>query len=359
MKTLIVLTLTFAAQSAWTYPQMVRHGYARCTACHVSPNGGGILTQYGRVLSREVLSTWGREGEEQWHFGVGSNEVSESKFLYGGDYRSIQVHSETKQATVGRYIEMQEEIQLGWQDKNWSLVVRGASDTLEESRPWYVPGFHVNFSPLDKVQIRAGRFAPRFGINVAEHILSPKAAVNLGIRSERDLVETIYTSEKWDVSLSKAFGEFRGGEAADAVYSQVNWLPTQKSRLGLSYESKTQGNKRTSWGLHGLAAFSESTYLISEAVYQTVNGASSDSEGFYHFAKLGWEMHQGIHLLLIEDFKKSNLSSQRSSEDLWGLGFALFPRPHFELQGVWGKKRVLSRDHAYGDYAWLMFHFYL
>lgn len=359
MKLLPILILFFTPQFLWAYPQMIRHGYARCTSCHVSPNGGGLLTQYGRALSREVLSTWGRPGEEQWHFGAKTENDTSGKFLYGGDYRSVQVHSKTKQATVGRYIEMQEELQVGWQEKKWSVVIRAGSDTTKESRPWYLPGYSVSILPIPELQVRAGRFTPRFGINVAEHIFSTRAATNQGIQSERDVVEAIYTKEKWDVSLSSAFGEFKTKQQADAVLTHVNWIPSEKFRLGVSYENKTAGTKRQSWGLSGLMAFSESTYLVTEGVYQTVESNTGDTEGFYHFAKFGWEMHQGIHLLFIEDFKKSNLSNQRSSEDLYGVGFALFPRPHFEIQGVWGKKRVLSRDHAYGDYAWLMFHFYL
>ena len=49
------------------FPEMVRHGYANCITCHISPDGGGVLTAYGRSLSREVLSTWGAEGEAVLH----------------------------------------------------------------------------------------------------------------------------------------------------------------------------------------------------------------------------------------------------------------------------------------------------
>ena len=54
-----VLTMNFAN----AFPEMVRHGYTNCTACHVAANGGGILTPYGSTLSEEVLSTWHFEGE--------------------------------------------------------------------------------------------------------------------------------------------------------------------------------------------------------------------------------------------------------------------------------------------------------
>ena len=64
----LILVLTFSLRS-YGYPEMVRHGYANCTACHVSPNGGGILTPYGRSLSQELLSTWGAKNESDFMYG--------------------------------------------------------------------------------------------------------------------------------------------------------------------------------------------------------------------------------------------------------------------------------------------------
>jgi len=32
------------------YPNMIRLGYAQCSACHVSPQGGGVLNRYGRGI---------------------------------------------------------------------------------------------------------------------------------------------------------------------------------------------------------------------------------------------------------------------------------------------------------------------
>ena len=49
---------------AQAFPEMIRLGYVNCTSCHVSPNGGGLLTDYGRSISSEALSTWAKPKEE-------------------------------------------------------------------------------------------------------------------------------------------------------------------------------------------------------------------------------------------------------------------------------------------------------
>jgi hypothetical protein len=44
-----VAILMFAAASpAAAYPNMIRLGYPTCASCHVSPQGGGVLTRYGK-----------------------------------------------------------------------------------------------------------------------------------------------------------------------------------------------------------------------------------------------------------------------------------------------------------------------
>jgi hypothetical protein len=48
-----LLTLAFTVgitSEAWALPTMVRLGYTNCAACHISPQGGGLLNDYGRGI---------------------------------------------------------------------------------------------------------------------------------------------------------------------------------------------------------------------------------------------------------------------------------------------------------------------
>ena len=62
-----VLSLTLivvgVAASATAEPMFLSKQYTRCTACHYSPSGGGLLTPYGRLLSHRELSTTGGNGD--------------------------------------------------------------------------------------------------------------------------------------------------------------------------------------------------------------------------------------------------------------------------------------------------------
>jgi hypothetical protein len=50
---------TFVASAASAEPVFLSKQYTRCTACHYSPTGGGLLTSYGRLLSHRELSMTG------------------------------------------------------------------------------------------------------------------------------------------------------------------------------------------------------------------------------------------------------------------------------------------------------------
>jgi hypothetical protein len=59
--TAVLLSLAGAGQ-AWALPTMIRLGYSTCAACHVSPQGGGLLTPYGEGIDAAQSFRNGEEG---------------------------------------------------------------------------------------------------------------------------------------------------------------------------------------------------------------------------------------------------------------------------------------------------------
>ncbi len=49
-RVLSVFLVLFAASPAFSLPTMIRLGYNNCAACHVTPQGGGLLTPYGKGI---------------------------------------------------------------------------------------------------------------------------------------------------------------------------------------------------------------------------------------------------------------------------------------------------------------------
>lgn len=360
MKYVCFLLLVLATQNSFAFPQMIRHGYTSCNTCHASPRGGGIMTDYGRALSKELLSTWSYNGEENWHYGALKNEKVPSWLKLGGDFRSVQVHTKDQTATVGRYIEMQEQVEVAYNHKSTWISLTAGSDTLQASKPWYLPGFYFLTHLTQELQVRVGKFIPRFGINTAEHVFSTRGPIGFGIQSEREALELTYLTQKWDWSISASTGEFKNGANAKGMYSQFNYSFGTRDRVGVSFEKKLEDDQALAFGAHALVGFSEKFYLITDTVWRKKEDTLGvKTAGIFHFAQLGYEIEKGLHLIVQEDLRKDDLSASNTTQSFYGLGFTFFPRPHLEFQGVWNRRTNLARSSKEGDYAWFLMHYYL
>ena len=51
-RVLLVMLTAVSAGQLKALPTMIRLGYVNCAACHVAPQGGGLLNAYGRFFPR-------------------------------------------------------------------------------------------------------------------------------------------------------------------------------------------------------------------------------------------------------------------------------------------------------------------
>jgi hypothetical protein len=78
----LVSAMGVMASTASAEPMFLAKQYTRCTACHYSPTGGGLLTPYGRLLSHRELSTTGATGAAPIA-GAEDDPHGEQAFLFG------------------------------------------------------------------------------------------------------------------------------------------------------------------------------------------------------------------------------------------------------------------------------------
>lgn len=356
---LLFLILLLGVEKLSAFPQLIRHGYTSCNTCHLSPRGGGVMTDYGRALSKELLSSWSYDGEENWHFGALNNETFPKGLLLGGDIRAVQSHIKTPQMTRGRFIKMQEQVELAYRMERIAMSVSGASDTTEKSRPWYLPQYYLLGQLSQEISVRVGRFLPRFGLAMPDHILSTRGPLGFGYQKERDTVEMFYQKEKWDLSLATTFNKTKDHSDAQGLYGQVSWSLGSRDRWGISFEHRSpQKQNLESYSFFGQWGLTEKIYLLTDTVWQKRQQGGGE-EGVYHFAQLGFEMEKGFHLLILEDFQKNKISAPNLSQNQYGVGVAFYPRPHWEFQAFWTRKRELNRGRGENGVAWLLMHFYL
>lgn len=363
MKLVTILSILLGFSVAHAFPEMIRYGYVNCTACHVSPAGGGVLTPYGRSLSSEILSTWGSEKEAQFLHGALPMEKVNEWLLVGGDYRGLQYHYENDKVKDGEWINMQGLVEAAVKFKTWTLNL--ASGKFDNNGAWTpeVTRFYVMDQITDYVSARLGRFVPQFGLNIPEHISPTRGFLGFGAYSERDAAEIQYADENWTATAtySKAPGDHPDSEEK-AVALRIEKVFADTFKPGLSlWRGENDQFSRQIYGVHGLFGFNRKFFLLSEVDWQEKNFKSAKNlqHSAVTYQKLGYEFYKGVVGLCLADGELSTLENPDSQIYHYGLGLQFFPRPHFELETAWTLEHAPQITSVESNYAWILLHYYL
>jgi hypothetical protein len=363
---LLPLMLALAPLRASAYPEMVRHHYVNCNACHVNPNGGGLLTEYGRGMSGEVLSTWHYENESAFLHGA-INPESMPKFLnVGGDIRAVQLHHSNQQVVEGRYILMQTALETGLTAGPLTAVGSFFEPNAQNHLHAGLERFYLLGTASETLQFKAGRYLPAFGINAPQHILTTRQNLGFGYGSERDAVEAQYSGEKWHgaVGVSQSRINSSVGQRERAANLQLEKFFLDSYRVGFSlWHGESPIQKRWLYGVHGIFGFTEHLYLLSEITWQSMRSLTTVNApyttGIFQFNRFGYEVLKGLHLVALEDLAKTAINVPGSLTVQYGLGSNWYPRPHFEFEVAWTKRKLMQQGNYFEDYAYLMLHYYL
>ena len=356
---LAAATLTLASVNAFGYPEMIRHGYVNCTSCHVSPNGGGMLNGYGRVQAEEVLSTWSREGEGGFLHGAVPSQMG--PFSFGGQFRALQLWQQsygTAGAASGRAILMQADAEAAAKVGPFEIVATAGVQDLKGIQPLSRRHYAI-FRPSEDSpwMIRAGRFVPAFGINMADHAIATKAGIGLGQGVESYNVEGSWLGERFDVFLTANFGR-PGEDREKGLTTRVGYSLGERAKVGLSYYLGTNSlGTRQLFGSYAMIGFTEHLSLLAEFDLQNLSRAAGTKFGPASYARLDYEFYKGVHGYLTGEYAQTNPTSP--THYAAGLGAQFFPRPHFELRAEWTKRLDDYTGELAADYAWLMVHYYL
>jgi hypothetical protein len=190
MKTLFVLLgATVLASTASAEPMFLTKQHTRCTACHYSPTGGGLLTPYGRLLSHRELSTTGGTATAP-AAGAADDPRGEQAFLYGALGSALGpvhlgIESRPSRLRIGfpgghesMNLLMNLDLIGAVQKNGWTAygtvgreppksAVRDGR-TLPDAA--FISYEHwIGYQTSKGFGIRAGRFLPAYGVRFADH----------------------------------------------------------------------------------------------------------------------------------------------------------------------------------------------
>jgi hypothetical protein len=365
----LVISMLPASHSE-AYVDLIRDGYTNCTTCHISPSGGGILTDYGRKLSHEVLSTWGTEREVGPLNGLippHNDDAQIEKWLgVGGDLRAVQFLNESNLAKEERSVWMQGLIEGAVRMR--ALTADMTIGRFDTKNTWTADSmrFYLLYQFNDNHSLRVGRFLPAFGLNIPEHISPTRGALGLGFNSERDAAEWTFLNENWNLAVGASKNpqdpeKSETIENEEAVNAQVQRNLSETIKIGGSlWMGRGEKLKRQMLALHCAIGINKYTYLLAEIDSQFLQPDDQDSRfGYFGHYRLGYDLFKGFQAFAWIDHSQSNDKKSNTYSRHWGPGFAFFPRPHFEISGAWLRELNRAISNKEGDYAWLQLHYYL
>lgn len=362
--------------AAWAFPDMVRHGYTNCISCHTSTAGGNLINEYGRSLSREVLSQptiFGKpsvEGDEKFLWGL---PTLPKGLLLQSDVRVLQLFVESKQASRGRFLIMQVDLDGSYQLGSWRafgsvgrIEPIGTDNNAKDFVAIPRAGLEYVFTKPDSEQrlaLKAGRFMPAYGIGFAEHTFVTRTLLDFNPAQERMAAELAWNNDRAQVVATGIFQQFSGNKVnkEDGGAIQASIGVREKSKVGINYyqtDKEIAGVKSTRriYGAFSHITFNKDWYALIEVDRPQ---RADEKWGLVEIMKLGYEVHQGWHLIGVQEYANLNFENPNPKFEAFSFGTEWYPRPHWDFLALYRRERSTAISNNFQDVVWLVAHFYL
>jgi hypothetical protein len=343
---LVGLGLAVSTVPAGAEPIFLARQYARCTTCHFSPTGGGLLTPYGRSLTREELSTMGRghssapasgpDGEQAFLFGALGSRLG--KLSLGIDLRPGRLEVDFPGGSDDRNLLMNAEITAAYRTKGWTVYgelgrqpLRAEGTRVDSFEHW------VGYDSQKGFGFRAGRFLPAYGVKFADHTAFNRKPLGLDTFDQIYGVELSHTTDRHLVQVAAGPGRAdsiidndgtRGFVASARVQMDLS-TRTVLVASGL-FHDKSDLNPRD--GSAGIAlGFSPIRRLTiwTEGDAQFQQGLSG-APSYVLVNETGFEVYRGVWLKISPQLRTS-FGDTSGGTLRWVFELNLLPRTHWNV----------------------------
>lgn len=371
LRTLAVLFLVSAwSTDAHAYAWMVRHGYAKCNACHTDPSGGETLTHMGRVESELLLSQpWGGPPklDDKAKLLYGLDEPDSVRI--GGSLRYMNLYQLESDVGPAEFDSFPMQVDAyGWGDLGVLQVgasvglgdveegtphMRAAQVTQGEGYVLLSRNHWLGLELGEHALLRAGRLNLPFGVRIPEHVSWVRDATKTDRESDQQHgLALAYWGGPWRAEGMLVLGNYQVSpdDFRERGYSgYVEYLLSSRLALGVSsmiLQSRSGPHfnpigTKVLRHAHGLMArYSPMTELaiLSEVDVLKTTGSKL---GFTAFVQGDYEFLQGLHgIVTLEaldrgkadvDGATATLRAGKPVLGVWG-GVNWFFLPHLDLR---------------------------
>jgi hypothetical protein len=209
----LTVTLVLAAGLVHAEPMFLSRQYNRCTTCHYSPTGGGLLTPYGRSLTHQELSTHkpgyvtvpaGGPGEEAFLWGALGKTLDPVNL--GIDVRPSHLHLDYGDGTMDRDLFMNADLMAAWRSHGWTVYGELGREPLPEGSKIDSYEYWVSHATEKGLGVRVGRFLPAYGVRLADHTAFTRTILGFDKYDQVYGLELSYSGQRHLVQLTLSPG---------------------------------------------------------------------------------------------------------------------------------------------------------
>jgi hypothetical protein len=345
---LAALTLLLGASVLGAEPMFLSKQYNRCTSCHYSPTGGGLLTPYGRSLSRQELSTTGRsdpsappppkgKGEESFLWGALGDRLGPVSL--GIDLRpsslSLDVGGPTSNS---RSLLMTADLLAAWHAHGFTAYaevgrkpsIAGASAGIYSYEHW------VGYQSPRGLGFRVGRFFPAYGIRLADHTAFTRSLLGLDKYDQVYALEVSHSGQRHLLQLSVGPGYadaiVHGNPHSFTATGRFQWDFGPRTALVFSglYRGGTTlvPSNRAGGVAFGIAPVRHlSIWTEADAQFQQ---GSPGSPAYSLLNETGIEIYRGLWLKISPQLR-TDYGNTSAGVFRWVFEADLLPRTHWNV----------------------------
>jgi len=241
----LAVALLLGAVGAQAEPMFLSRQYNRCTSCHYSPTGGGLLTPYGRSLSHQELSTAGQryptvpppakgKGEESFLWGALGDALG--PVSVGIDLRPSYLGLDVGGPTSNsKDLLMTADFLGAWRSHGFTAYGEvGRKPAIGQDQAGIYSYEHwVGYETAGGLGFRAGRFFPAYGIRLADHTAFTRSLLGFDKYDQDYALEVSHSGQRHLFQVSVGPGN------ADAIVHGDPHSFTATGRFQWDLDSRT------------------------------------------------------------------------------------------------------------------------
>jgi hypothetical protein len=348
----LVSAVALTPSIARAYPQwQLSTGVNRCDQCHLSPSGGGLLSEFGRRIDGDRLSTFAGNGA----FLYGAAKLP-AWLALGADGSGGLVSQAVQDAGVSAPAyplagQAQAAVALGPVSIYGTFGARGqirfdsadgAARNLQPlADPWLVSSEHwVMWRPENgHPYLRAGRFFAPFGLRLSLDSAFVRRELGFGRLQESYNLSGGYVTDRWELHLTAFAPDFvqhvGSTESGGAVYFERGIGTCGAVALQAKY-AMSAGRQRATGGAIGKVYLSKIRTLVfveADALTLSVDGLANRGQAV---GALGVAVlpARGLTITALGEYFQEDVEARAAARGATSLLVGWLPYAHVEAQAV-------------------------